>query len=407
MADTAFSGPLYVYGQSPYPGSEYNPDIGSSAFFAGAGILDPRTPFTYLPGEAQAAQDFAWYGFDNITSVNAVPYTASTAAIVASANPTGPTLTLVSANSATTGVYITTSMVNSATGQPDTNGGAGLVALDAYGSVTASIANGVMTITANSGMPITPGMVLLSAGTVTAGVLGTTTQVMNQLTTTGATPVSQGYAGTYQLNNTSLSANSGTVTLAFQTPQQCAIPTNPQTPSLWLWNPCALVGRAVSVTAAAGATYTTATISGYDIYGYAMTEAITITAGSTVNGKKAWKYIKSVVLSGGSADTTHTYSVGTTDIIGLPLRADTFGEILVNAATSLTASTLLTAATGFTPADRTTSSTTTGDVRGTMNFSSGGANIPTSTATNRYTIKQSVQPMNAQYVNGLFGLPQT
>ena len=35
MADTAFSGPLIVFGQSPYAGSEYNPDLGSSLFYAG------------------------------------------------------------------------------------------------------------------------------------------------------------------------------------------------------------------------------------------------------------------------------------------------------------------------------------------------------------------------------------
>lgn len=407
MADTGFAGPIFVYGQSPYPGSEYNPDIGSSLFYAGAGIMDPRTPYTFLPGESQSAQDFGWFGFDNVTTINAVPYTASAVAIVASANPVTATLVNVSANSLTTGVYITSAMVNATNGQIDTNGGLGLVALDAFGTATASFSNGVMTITANAGMPITPGMIILTtAGTISQGAITSATQVMAQLTTTGASPVSQGYAGTYQTNS-NLTATSGAVTLAFQTPQQCGIPTNIQTPSAWMWNPSALVGRAISITAAAGATYVTATISGYDIYGYPMTEALTITVGGVTTGKKAWKYIKSVVLSGGSADTTHAYSVGTVDIIGLPLRADTFGELLVNAATSLTASTLLTAATGFVPADRTTSSTTTGDVRGTMNFTAGGANIVTATATNRYTIKQSVQAYNAQYTTGLFGVPQT
>ena len=52
MADTAFSGPLIVFGQNPTQPSDYNPDLGSSLFYAGGGILDPRQPFTYLPGEA-------------------------------------------------------------------------------------------------------------------------------------------------------------------------------------------------------------------------------------------------------------------------------------------------------------------------------------------------------------------
>ena len=104
MADTAFSGPIIVFGQNPTQPSDYNPDLGSSLFYAGGGILDPRQPFTYLPGEAQAAQDFGWYGFSDIVSFTGVPYTNAAAAIVASANATSATLTLVSTNSATTGV---------------------------------------------------------------------------------------------------------------------------------------------------------------------------------------------------------------------------------------------------------------------------------------------------------------
>ena len=76
MSLTAFSGPLMVFGQSPYNPNEYNPDIGGiSMFNGGAGIMDPRTAYTYLPGEAQSAPDFGWLGFDNITTINAVPYT--------------------------------------------------------------------------------------------------------------------------------------------------------------------------------------------------------------------------------------------------------------------------------------------------------------------------------------------
>lgn len=396
MAISAFSGPVFSFGQNPYSPNEYNPDVGSSLFFAGTGIMDPRTAFTYLPGQSQSTDTFGWYGGDNITTSTIVPYSASATAIVASANPTSANLTVVSANSATTGVYYSTNFVRSDTGATDT-----VLALDAYVSVTASFSNGVMTVTANSGMPIGPGMVVLStSGTVSQGTAAGT-QVFNQLTTTGGTataPVAQGYAGTYQtLGN--LTATSGTVTLAYQNVQQCVALNNPQTPSVALWNPMALTGRCVTVTAAAGATYTTATVNGYDVYGFPMSEAITLTAGSAVNGNKAFKYIKSVVLSGGTADTTHAYSVGTRDVFGLPIRADSFGEVTINSATSLTAVTGITAATGFIIADRTTPSATTGDVRGTYAFTS-------STATNKLIIRQSPQPYNAQSATGLFGLTQ-
>jgi hypothetical protein len=396
MSETALAGPFVVFGQNAL-GGEYNPDLGgSSLFYAGAGILDPRAPYTYLPGEAQTAIDYGWLGFDNITTLSAVPYSASAAAIVASANPTSATLSLVTSNSSTTGVYYSTSFVRADTGATDT-----VLALDAYASVTGSFSNGVLTITTSTNqMPIGPGMVVLATtGTVSQGTAAGT-QIVSQLTTTGTySTVSQGTTGTYQTNG-NLTATSGTVTLAYQTPAQCAVPCNAQTPSFANWSPMALLGRAVSVTAAASATYATATVSGYDIYGYPMSEAITITAGSAVNGKKAFKYIKSVVLSGGTADTTHAYSVGTADVFGFPLRSDTFGDILVNYATSLVGTTLVTSVTGYVPADRTTSSTTTGDVRGTYAATS-------SSGANKLIVRQSPQAYNINSVTGLFGNTQS
>ena len=391
MAITGYSGPLMVFGQSPFTPNEYNPDIGgSSMFYAGAGIMDPRTPFTYLPGEAQAAADFGWLGFDNITTINAVPYTKAAGAIVTSANATSATLTLNSSNSATTGVYYSTNFVRSDTGATDT-----VLATDAYTSVTASFSNGVMTITANSAMPVTAGMVVIStAGTVSQGVAAGT-QIVSQLTGGAA---GQGVAGTYQTNS-NLTATSGTVTLAYQNVQQCVVPNNAQTPGVVLWNPAAVAGRAVAVTAASGATATTATVSGYDCYGYPLVEAITITAGSQVSGRKAFKYIKSVVLN--AADATHAYSVDTTDVFGFPIRSDAFGDILVNYATSLTATTLITAATNYVASDRTVATSTTGDVRGTFGaFTSG-------TGANKLIVRQSPQPYMVQTANpGLYGVTQ-
>ena len=396
MSNTAFSGPMIVFGQNPSSPSDYNPDIGgSSLFYAGAGFLDPRLTYTYLPGESQSALDFGWLGFDNITTLSAVPYSAAAAAIVASANPTSATLSLVTTSSSTTGVYYSTSFVRADTGATDT-----VLALDAYASVTGTVANGILTVTASSSqMPIGPGMVILTtSGTVSQGTaLGS--QIIAQLTTTGTySSVSQGTTGTYQLTG-NLTATSGTVTLAYQTPSQCAVPNNAQTPSQGNWSPQALLGRAVSITAASGATYTTASVNGYDIYGYPVSENITITAGSAVNGKKAFKYIKSVVLSGGTADTTHAYSVGTADVFGLPLRSDTFGDIIVNNATSLVATTLITAATNYLPADRTTPSATTADVRGTFAATS-------SSGANKLIVRQSPQAYMAPYATGLFGLTQ-
>ena len=394
MAHASFSGPLIVFGQNPTQPSDYNPDIGGSSLFnAGTGILDPRIPYTYFPGEAQPAPDFGWLGVDNITTLSAVPYTASATAIVASAAATSATLTLVSAASSTTGVYPSTVFVRADTGATDT-----VLALDAYASVTGSFSNGVLTITTSTNqMPIGPGMVVLTtSGTVSQGTVAGT-QIVSQLTTTGTySTVSQGTTGTYQTNG-NLTATSGTVTLAYQTPGQCAVPNNAQTPGIYNWSPQALLGRAVTVTAASGATATTATVSGYDIYGYPMTQALTISAGGIVTSTKAFKYIKSVVLN--AADSGHNYYVGTADVFGFPLRSDTFGDVIINYAASLVGTTLITAATNYLPADRTTPSSTTNDVRGTFAATS-------SSGANKLIVRQSPQAYMVPYATGLFGLTQ-
>ena len=399
MADTVFSGPIVVFGRNALSNLGDNPDIAPSMFWGGVSLLDPRLPYTYLVGEGQAALDMAWLGADSITTLSIVPYTKAAAAIVASANPTSATLTLVTASSATTGVYITPSIPRADTGAVDTNGGLGLVALDAYCSVTASIAaGGILTVTANSTMPVSPGMVLLSSGTVSVGAIAGV-QVVNQI---AGVSTANGYVGTYQLSTNQLTAATGTVTLAYPNPNYCTVPCGaPGTPGTFLWNPQAMVARAVAITAASGASYATATVSGYDVYGYPMMEAITISAGSQVLGKKAFKYIKSVVLSGGTADTTHAYSVDTVDVFGLPLRSDTYGDIFVNYATSLTALAGITSASGYVVADATSpATTTTGDVRGTYVAVS-------STATNKLVVRQSPQAFNigqvASNTTGLFG----
>lgn len=398
MSITALSGPIVAFGQSPLTPIEYNPNLAPSMFWGGVSLLDPRLPFTYLAGEAQSAPDFAWLGADNITTLSAVPYTKATAAIVASANPTGATLALVSANSATTGVYLTTTFTRSDTGQIDTNASVGLVALDAYTSVTGSITGGVLTVTANTAAPITPGMVIITAANITAGAIQTGGITVLQQISGGSG--GQGVAGTYAIANTSLVSTSGTITLALPNVLSCAVPFGAPY-SMFMWNPQALIGRAVAVTAAAGATYATATVSGYDIYGYPLVEALTISAGAQVSGKKAFRYIKSVVLSGGSADTTHAYSVDTTDVIGLPLRSDNFGDITVNYAASLTAVTGITAATNYVVSDRTSpATTTTGDVRGTF-----GA-FTSATGANKLVVRQSPQAYNVGMVTGLYGIAQ-
>lgn len=76
------------------------------------------------------------------------------------------------------------------------------------------------------------------------------------------------------------------------------------------------VPRAVSVSLVVAGTPRAYTVIGYDYAGQKMSEVITSIAAATVNGKKAFKQILSVTGAGGSVTAI---TVGTTDILGIPV----------------------------------------------------------------------------------------
>lgn len=122
--------------------------------------------------------------------------------------------------------------------------------------------------------------------------------------------------------------------------------------------------RALSVTTAGADVGYIVTISGYDVFLNPMTEAITTVSTTTVNGKKAFKYVSGVTIArgAGGATTANTISVGTTDIVGLNLRSEAweYNQVYFNGA-------YLSANTGWVAglATGTASTATTADVRGT------------------------------------------
>lgn len=119
--------------------------------------------------------------------------------------------------------------------------------------------------------------------------------------------------------------------------------------------------RAVSITIGAGTiTDTAVTVSGLDVYGQSMSEVIQTgtTQSTTVNGKKAFFQVTQVAVAG---DCGGTIAVGTTDILGSPVRITDAGYI----ARSGWAGALADDAGTFVAAVTTTATTTSGDVRGT------------------------------------------
>ena len=126
MSITALSGPVITFVDGVLPGdvANQNPEAGPSLFFDALGMLDPRAPFTYYPG-----QDFGkkTYGFlsSRFVVVDQVPSVAAVNNIAASQTPGAAlSLTLVSASGA--GITVGATVVNALTGQPV----AGLLAID-------------------------------------------------------------------------------------------------------------------------------------------------------------------------------------------------------------------------------------------------------------------------------------
>lgn len=137
------------------------------------------------------------------------------------------------------------------------------------------------------------------------------------------------------------------------------------------------LGRAIAVTGVASGTGGTFVVKGFDVYGQAMTENIVATAGATtVNGKKAWKYVVSATPQFTDA---HNYSFDVTNIIGFPMAVlrtapadfpyvDLYINNVIQPLSSFAGST-------YVAADQTSPATaTTGDVRGTFVMTAAPAN---------------------------------
>lgn len=161
-----------------------------------------------------------------------------------------------------------------------------------------------------------------------------------------------------------------------------------------LWDPAKAISRNIRITSVGNDSGATFTVSGYDLYGYPLTETITGANAGIASGIKAFKYIASVTpagtLSGSNA------SVGTGDVIGLPIRADYFGEVRI-----VYNDAAITASTGFTAAVTTDPATaTTGDVRGTYALQTA------SNGSRRLHVYIHPSAGNIDSTTGLYGVSQ-
>jgi len=100
------------------------------------------------------------------------------------------------------------------------------------------------------------------------------------------------------------------------------------------------------------------TVNGYDYYGQAMSEVITVSvAGTAVTGKKAFFQVSSATIAGSATAVV----IGTSDVLGIPVRVTNVAYV----ASVKSNNTLAQDAGAFVAADTATATNATGDVRGT------------------------------------------
>lgn len=152
--------------------------------------------------------------------------------------------------------------------------------------------------------------------------------------------------------------------------------------------------RCIALIGQGGVAQVNYTITGYDDFQNPMTQVLAGPNGAqTINTTKAFRYVQSISVDGG---TSAAITVGTSDIIGLQMCAPYYECAAMNWNGAQIASNA-----NFTAADATSPATTsTGDVRGTVNL---GA-ISATDGTKRFTAE--IQLVNPDTVTGAWGVAQ-
>lgn len=160
------------------------------------------------------------------------------------------------------------------------------------------------------------------------------------------------------------------------------------------YDPTKAVARNIRITSVGNDSSATFKVTGFDVYGTLMTETITGANATIASGKKAFKFVQSIVPAGTLSGSAVT--VGTGDVYGFPMRSDNFAYVSIywNSA-------LITATTGYLAAVTTSPATsTTGDVRGTYAVQSA------SDATKRLVIFEDLPIANIGTAVGITGVAQ-
>lgn len=423
MANSNFRGPVNSMGSMEVQAgtaATLEPQDGPSIFYQGAAMPDPRTfPFNKDQTRGAIVPAFA-NGLGSILTVDQIPQAATTTALAAAQIGTAT----VAVSLATTQVAGVASSALVAVGVPiipvGTTVATTVIAID-FGFTTGTTVAASTTVAVVDNRLFRLGQWIIIGGAGNgAAQLSHICQVVAiataNLTTINISPAAVtaisnapiGQANLFesgllpagsQLGPAAASANAHSFGGAFTAGVALA------------YNPRECIARTISMTGVTAVTYS-ALVSGWDLYGYPMTEVLSLSAQTTMQGKKAFKYIGSIT-SGTTAAINVSFGLG--DTIGAPLRFDTFSELTVKWNNSQS-----TNSNGYNFAVTTAANGTSGDVRGTVQLSTaivtgGLATSISAVATNgtgRVSIVQDFGPVSVVYTNPnntvpLFGVAQS
>ncbi len=385
MTNTNFRGPVNSLGAL----EDATTNVEDGPSLAYQGTVFPNLRETTFPKDGVGqGRSLAFLDNPQIVTVDNIPQAASTT-LIAAANSSA----VAAITNGVAMVLTTTAAGNTVAGTPSVASGVPIIPFGSTAVVTAALAldfgftTGTTTAASSSVVVVntalfTSGQWLVIGG---AGNAGKTAALITQVTgftnatTITISPVALGTLTNAPIGSGNLFNNLSPPSTQFGPQVSTA---NAATPH-WLagmfrsFDPLQALSRNVSitpvVTTAAGGAFI---VSGWDIHNQAMTESITVAASTTTSyyGKKAFKYIKSVIPQ--FTDATGAYSVGVGDVFGFPIRMDRYEYLnwSYNGVNAVNTS-------GFVAAVVSVATNTTGDVRGTLQVSVLGGGVGTGVIT--------------------------
>lgn len=405
MAASAKSGSQFIFGDltamlaavfgSPVP--DPNQDAGPSGVYQGWALLDPRMLFTKDQVTGFTGKVQAMLMQPKMRSIGQIPAAVSTTNIAAAANVVlGTAMTLAAA---TTGItrnvpirpYSQVLNANVAV--------TAAIALD-FGSGFGNCVAGNASILVASTARYEAGQPLVIGGVGNAG--GTIPLLTQVASITDATHLTVVASALPQATNATAPIGFGDIwgpsENGFPLPT-AAYPFVAEGPALILDTSQSLT-RGVQIVGAGGSAGGNFLVSGWDIYGQPMSELVTVAAASTGYSKKCFKYIGSVVPQFTDA---HNYSVGTSDLFGFAFRNSLYEESFV-----CWAGALMVTSQGFLTADLTSpATTTTGDVRGTIQTGAAGGGTGIGSTASNGTVVSLAMSGNRLEMGQFIGPSQT